>query len=577
MQNTEKLLVDYGQELKLLADQTMPLFNKYGKADDHQRLTEVLAAKLHDFKPSIMFYGIYNAGKSSIINALIGEQKAKVADVPTTFAIDRYDWHGYALYDTPGIDAPVAHERVSKEHLRKCDVIIFVMSTNGTFEAGKNYEELLDIILSGKQLLIVLNNKSGYNPDEPKDFEIIRTIKLKVLENIRMAARQRGLNVAVEDNYQVLVVNAARALKGIEQNKPVLVKLSGIAELEREILRELKRVDGFKVLKAAANFIEEHLATLEKELGQKQDSEAVNRLANLIKQIRQQKALVRNNMRANSRNLTNAIEAEIYNAVLAAEGNDTQAKTAIEQIITKFCARVETELTQQLQQALEVIDIEINNAKVDVSLWDEKLAAQLSSIQTGFPYNDAMNDAAATVPVVQNQSQGPGVGDLIANGKLAQEAGKKVAGFVAKEVVKALASAGFKQAAAFVAKCVPYIGPIIIVGTILYSLFGGKSDSDYEKKLEEVNAYNEQSRRQTEQMIQARQELRQRCNVIAYELMESLNTNMDEVITNVLGAKEERLNVALAEQNDQAADLVEDMKVLENIRQSLRTIAFKVS
>ena len=165
----------------------------------------------------------------------------------------------------------------------------------------------------------------------------------------------------------------------------------------------------------------------------------------------------------------------------------------------------------------------------------------------------------------------------MANGAAAKEVGKQVAGFIGKEVVGALASAGFKQAAALVAKFVPYIGPIIIVGTILYSLFGGKSDSDYEKKLEEVRAQNEQARRQTEQMIQARQELKQRCSAIAYDLMEVLNKSIDDAINELFGAREDNLSAALAEQNSQAADLAQDMKSLATIRQSVRTIAFKVS
>lgn len=574
--NTEKMLADYGQELKKLTEQAIPLFSKYGKADENHEIAEMLAAKLQDFKPSIMFYGIYNAGKSSIINAFMGEQKAKVADVPTTYAVDRYDWHGYALYDTPGIDAPVAHELVSKEHLRKCDVIIFVMSTNGTFEAGKNYEELLEIMLSGKQLIIVLNDKSGFNPNDPNDFERLRQIKLKVLENIRMIAQQRKVDIAVEDKYQVLVVNAARALKGIQENKPGIVKASGIPEMEREILRELKRVDGFKVLKAATEFFDEHLAGLEQQLGQKQDSEAIKKLVDLIKQIRQQKALIKNNMRTNNRTLINAVETEIYNAVLAAQGNEAQATSAIEQIITKFNGKIETELTQQLKEALEIIDTEFNNAKFSIVLRDEKLAARLSNIQAGLPV-EPLGEAAATLPSAQSQNQGPGVGDLMANGTAAKEVGKQVAGFIGKEVVGVLTSAGFKQAAALVAKFVPYIGPIIIVGTILYSLFGGKSDSDYAKKLEEVRMQNEQARRQTEQMIQARQELKQRCSAIAYDLMEVLNKSIDDAINELFGAREDNLSAALAEQNSQAADLAQDMKSLATIRQSVRTIAFKVS
>ena len=59
-----------------------------------------------------MVYGIYNAGKSSILNELIGEDKAIVEDTPTTEAVTYYDWQGYKIADTPGIFAPIEHEEV---------------------------------------------------------------------------------------------------------------------------------------------------------------------------------------------------------------------------------------------------------------------------------------------------------------------------------------------------------------------------------------------------------------------------------------------------------------------------------
>ena len=37
---------------------------------------------LDKVNPSLMFYGVYNAGKSSLLNAIFGQVKASVADVP---------------------------------------------------------------------------------------------------------------------------------------------------------------------------------------------------------------------------------------------------------------------------------------------------------------------------------------------------------------------------------------------------------------------------------------------------------------------------------------------------------------
>ena len=57
-----------------------------------------------------------------------------------TDRVDYYEWNGYMLADTPGVGAPIEHEDVTTEHLEKADVVIFVMSTNGSTERKQNYD-----------------------------------------------------------------------------------------------------------------------------------------------------------------------------------------------------------------------------------------------------------------------------------------------------------------------------------------------------------------------------------------------------------------------------------------------------
>ena len=97
-----------------------------------------------------MVYGIYNAGKSSIINEMIGADKAVVDDKPTTDKVTYYDFNGYRIADTPGVGAPIAHEKITQEHLKKADVVIFVMSSTGSHDKAQNYERIRDIYNSGK-------------------------------------------------------------------------------------------------------------------------------------------------------------------------------------------------------------------------------------------------------------------------------------------------------------------------------------------------------------------------------------------------------------------------------------------
>lgn len=76
----------------------------------------------------IMVYGIYNAGKSTLINALIGERVAKTGDIPMTSSVDDYRWNNSIILDTPGVDAPMEHEKVTREQMLKADAVIFVVN-----------------------------------------------------------------------------------------------------------------------------------------------------------------------------------------------------------------------------------------------------------------------------------------------------------------------------------------------------------------------------------------------------------------------------------------------------------------
>ena len=131
----DSVLKNYQAELaakwETLRSITQPYADN-GIIDGEIQSIDSLYDKVKNAKPEIMFYGIYNAGKSSILNELLGSDQAKVDDVPTTDRIDKYEWNGYSVVDTPGVDAPIEHEKVTEEHLEHADVVLFVISAAGS-------------------------------------------------------------------------------------------------------------------------------------------------------------------------------------------------------------------------------------------------------------------------------------------------------------------------------------------------------------------------------------------------------------------------------------------------------------
>ena len=106
----DSVLKNYQAELAAKRETLLSITQPYadnGMIDGELQSIDSLYDKVKNAKPEIMFYGIYNAGKSSILNELLGSDQAKVDDVPTTDRIDRYEWNGYSIVDTPGVDAPI--------------------------------------------------------------------------------------------------------------------------------------------------------------------------------------------------------------------------------------------------------------------------------------------------------------------------------------------------------------------------------------------------------------------------------------------------------------------------------------
>ena len=114
---------------KILGEKSARVENFFAKYPNESsalspRFAEVNEKKIRSTEPEIMVYGIYNAGKSSILNELMGADKAAVNDVPTTDSVTYYDWNGYKIADTPGIFAPIEHQEVTQSHLKKADVVL---------------------------------------------------------------------------------------------------------------------------------------------------------------------------------------------------------------------------------------------------------------------------------------------------------------------------------------------------------------------------------------------------------------------------------------------------------------------
>lgn len=125
-------------------------------------------------KIHIVITGRRNTGKSSLINAMLGQSKAVVSEVAgtTTDPVKKsYEIPGIAsvvLIDTAGIDdeGELGSLRINKtfEAIQQADVAILVITGN---QFGEYEEQLIREFQFYKQPFIIIHNKADLTPMEP--------------------------------------------------------------------------------------------------------------------------------------------------------------------------------------------------------------------------------------------------------------------------------------------------------------------------------------------------------------------------------------------------------------------------
>ncbi len=237
-------------EIRLLGDIAATLAEMGDTTQEDRKRLQDVTYDLRDLFFLVAVIGEFNAGKSSFVNAILGDELLPVGVTPTTEAIEliRYgdtisrkptmredgirEWThpntgapGVAMVDTPGTGSVFQkHESVAKAFLHRSDLVIFLISAKRAFgETERLYLELAKNY--GKKIILVVNQIDLLQPKEQQ--EVRRFIERQAEEMldlrplIFMVSAREALTAARNGQPDSGNIEAIRAhLRGVFSEAP---------------------------------------------------------------------------------------------------------------------------------------------------------------------------------------------------------------------------------------------------------------------------------------------------------------------------------------------------------------------
>jgi len=196
----------------------------------------------------LVVVGEFNAGKSAVINALLGERVLEEGVTPTTSRVELIrhgpertrtpSGGGYeeitlpvgilremCVVDTPGTNAVVrGHEALTRDFVPRADLVLFVTSADRPFTESER--TFLEAIRDWGKKVVVAVNKTDIL-DKPADVD-------KVVEFVRDKLRE-----LLDLRPEVFAVSARRAQKAKAAGVPPDPRTTGFGALEAYLARTL--------------------------------------------------------------------------------------------------------------------------------------------------------------------------------------------------------------------------------------------------------------------------------------------------------------------------------------------------
>lgn len=490
-------------------------------------------------KPKILVYGIYNGGKSTLVNAIMKREVAEVGNRPTTHKTTEYDAGKYILIDSPGIDAASEEdERIADSYIKSCHVILFVVSSK-LFESIENYEKMWSMIQMNIPFIIVVNDRGVMTSEYEQHLADINSLKRKLIENLIKVSGQKD----IESRYDVIVLNALRAWNGITNNQPRLIEGSNLSDLTNRIEQLLEGSEAMKLFMAPLSALERKIEEAEKILMSKiaGNDYAVKR-AVLQNKFSQFTESFNENLRFSAERYFDVI----YQGYLGRSGIDMQ------RIYNDICR--DTEDTYRRSSAPLISYIRDNFSELHISV-DEAGHVTLNTPSENMNqyHKDTNNYRHEESYVDTSSSSSSHSGAITAAGT-------------------ALGS--------IIGTFIPALGTI--AGGIIGGALGKFADSimgnsrhereDYDRRLREIEAYNERQERRAEEENRRRQDARIATTNQINSVVRDLRASYAEVIEHNLNGVMNLIDEAISRIAKTNKAITDTLAKLKNVRSRIHEL-----
>lgn len=517
-------------------------FSQSFKTSVEEQVNKKVLGLLQKQKPKVLVYGIYNAGKSTLVNVLCGKEVAEVGDRPTTAKTQPYDAGKYVLMDTPGIDAPIEHEMEADENMNNCHVILFVVSSKGGFESRKNYERMVEMIQRGLPFYIILNDRESATTDEQEHQRELESIQQKIITNLIQVSGDDH----IDEKYEVITLNTKRAWTGIQKGKQLLVEKSGIQVLQRRLENLLQENGALQWLSTPLStlkeLLEEATDELQKQLGNEEYAEQKKKLMNEYKHF--ETAFL-----ADAKSILNAKREAIFQACLAHEESNLQ--------------QVIDEGTKQTQDAFEKDQRPLQGLLETISNAPLRLQASMQDYLEGDPLS---------------------IGSIGSAGKSTFSKAGVLAGPAAQAAEKAIAagsaglgalSSGAAVISGALTKAIPVIGWGITAISILDGIFNAgkrREEREYERAEREAELANQQAQARYQQEKLRRQNANSETTRIMDEIRQQQREFFAQKVQSVVDKKIQEIEAQIREQEAMDKTIRDFLEELDNWKETLRNI-----